>query len=214
MPSTPEQLARQKIDAALADAGWTVQNRDEMNLAAGPGVAVREFRMAPGHGFADYMLFVVGKAAGVLEAKPIGHTLSGVEPQIEKYAKGLPAGLDPPVTPLPFRYLSTGVETRFINLLDPAPKTRRISGVPNVHRPETLADWLVAGHDPIQWTVSLSRLFLGVCSFLIEKDNGCGACGKPRPWRFSIGSTPSSFARRSNAAGLIWPSVECRRRWL
>ena len=144
MPSTPEQLARQKIDAALADAGWTVQNRDEMNLAAGSGVAVREFRMAPGHGFADYMLFVVGKAAGVLEAKPIGHTLSGVEPQIEKYAKGLPAGLDPPVTPLPFRYLSTGVETRFINLLDPAPKTRRISGVPNVHRPETLADWLVA----------------------------------------------------------------------
>ena len=70
------------------------------------------------------------------------------------------------------------------------------------------------GHDPIQWTVSLSRLFLGVCSFLIEKDNGCGACGKPRPWRFSIGSTPSSFARRSHAAGLIWPSVECRRRWL
>ncbi len=44
-----------------------------MNLAAGPGVAVREFKMAPGHGFADYLLFVKGKAVGVLEAKPAGY---------------------------------------------------------------------------------------------------------------------------------------------
>ena len=43
--------------------------------------------------------------------------------------------------------------------------------------------------------------FFVVCSFLIEKDNGCRACGKPRPWRFSIGSTPSAFAR----------SFKCRR---
>jgi len=27
-------------------------------------------------------------------------------------------------------------------------------------------------------------------------------------------STPYAAARRSNAAGLIWPSVEWRRRWL
>jgi hypothetical protein len=27
-------------------------------------------------------------------------------------------------------------------------------------------------------------------------------------------STPYAAERRSNAAGLIWPSVECRRRWL
>ena len=30
----------------------------------------------------------------------------------------------------------------------------------------------------------------------------------------TIASTPYAAARRSNAAGLIWPSVECRRRWL
>jgi hypothetical protein len=29
-----------------------------MNLSAGQGVAVREFKMADGHGFADCMLFV------------------------------------------------------------------------------------------------------------------------------------------------------------
>jgi len=34
-----------------------------MNLSAGRGVAVREFKLAPGHGFADYLLFVDGKEA-------------------------------------------------------------------------------------------------------------------------------------------------------
>ena len=144
MPLTPEQQARRRIDAALAEAGWIVQNRDRMNLAAGLGVAVREFRMAAGHGFADYMLFVGGEAAGVLEAKPVGYTLSSVELQVDKYATGLPAGLNPPVTPLPFQYVSTGVETRFTNGLDPHPKSRRISHLPHVHRPETLAEWLRA----------------------------------------------------------------------
>ncbi len=144
MPLTPEQQARRRIDAALVEAGWVVQNRDGMNLAAGLGVAVREFRMAPGHGFADYMLFAGGEAAGVLEAKPAGHTLSGVETQADRYAAGLPAGLDPLVHPLPFQYVSTGVETRFVNGLDPDPKSRRISHLPHVHRPETLAEWLRA----------------------------------------------------------------------
>lgn len=57
MSPTPEQQARIGIDAALEAAGWIVQNRAAMNLAAGTGVAVREFRMASGHGFADYLLF-------------------------------------------------------------------------------------------------------------------------------------------------------------
>ena len=61
-PLTPEQRARQEIDKALDTAGWLVQDRNELNLSAGPGVAVREFKMADGHGFADYMLFVEAKA--------------------------------------------------------------------------------------------------------------------------------------------------------
>ena len=145
MSPTPEQLARVDIDRALAAAGWLVQDRDAMNLAAGPGVAVREFPMAAGHGFADYLLFVNGKAAGVLEAKPAGYTLTNVEIQTDKYATGLPSGLNPPVTPLPFIYMSTGVETRFINGLDPDPKTRAISAnLPEIHRPDTLAEWIAA----------------------------------------------------------------------
>ena len=145
MTPMPEQDARHRIDAALETAGWLVQDRDDMNLAAGPGVAVREFKMAPGHGFADYLLFVQGKAVGVLEAKPAGYALGSVELQADKYATGLPAGLNPPVNPLPFLYLSTGVETRFINGLDPDPKTRAISAnLPHIHRPETLAEWISA----------------------------------------------------------------------
>jgi hypothetical protein len=116
-----------------------------MILSAGPGVAVREFKMASGHGFADYLLFVNGKAVGVLEAKPAGYALTNVELQADKYATGLPAGLNPPVHPLPFLYLSTGIETRFINGLDPEPKTRAISAnLPHIHRPETLAEWIAA----------------------------------------------------------------------
>lgn len=141
MNLNPEQLARQKIDAMLAAAGWIVQDRPQMNLSAGRGVAVREFALAPGHGFADYLLFVDGEAVGVLEAKPPGFTLSGVEVQAAKYSTGIPAGVDPPVTPLPFLYLSNGEEIRFSNGLDPDPKSRRVFSVP---RPETLAEWIAA----------------------------------------------------------------------
>ena len=139
--SEPEAAARVEVDASLVAAGWAVQDRADMNLSASRGVAVREFKLKHGHGFADYLLFVDGKAVGVLEAKPAGHTLSGVEPQTEKYAKGLPDGLHPPVAPLPFLYLSTGAVTKCTNLLDPHPRSRLVF---QIHRPETLADWLLA----------------------------------------------------------------------
>ena len=139
--SAPEVAARVLIDAAFAAAGWVVQDRSEMNLAASRGVAVREFKLKHGHGFADYLLFVDGKAVGVLEAKHAGHTLSGVEPQSSKYATGLPDGLNPPIQPLPFLYLSTGAITKFTSLLDPHPRSRMVF---HLHRPQTLADWLAA----------------------------------------------------------------------
>ena len=65
----PEQQARLLIDEALAEAGWVVQDREAMNLAAGRGVAVRKVRMVSSHGLAGYMLFVDGQAAGVLDVR-------------------------------------------------------------------------------------------------------------------------------------------------
>jgi type I restriction enzyme R subunit len=88
-PSKPEELAREEIDASLTAAGWLLQNRDDLNLSAGRGVAVRKFPMAKGHGLAEYLLFLDGVAVGALEAKPAGHTLSGVEGQALKYGAGL-----------------------------------------------------------------------------------------------------------------------------
>ena len=55
--------------------------------------------MASGHGAVDYLLFLDGKAVGALEAKPAGYPLINVELQADKYARGLPTGLNPPVHP-------------------------------------------------------------------------------------------------------------------
>jgi len=70
----PEERARKNIDSQLEECGWLVQNRDELNIYASNGVAVREFAM-PGVGEADYLLYADGKAIGVVEAKPEDWTL-------------------------------------------------------------------------------------------------------------------------------------------
>jgi type I restriction enzyme R subunit len=133
---TPEDQAREHIDQALEQAGWRVQDYKSANLQAGRGVVLRNFPLVSGHGFADYLLYVDGKAAGIIEAKKEGVTLIGVEVQAEKYSKGLPTDLPAYIRPLPFLYQSTGVETRFTNGLDPQPRSRPVF---SFHRPETLA---------------------------------------------------------------------------
>jgi type I restriction enzyme R subunit len=139
--NAPEAKAREKIDALLAQSGWLVQDREDMNLTASDGVAVREFTLEKGHGFVDYLLFVDGNALGVVEAKPAGYSLTSVEVQTKKYVEGLPASLAAPQRPLPFGYISTGDETVSINSLDPHPRSRRVF---TFHRPETLREWMTA----------------------------------------------------------------------
>lgn len=138
---TPEQEARAVIDAALARAGWVIQDRRGMNIHAAVGIAVREFPLKPGYGFADYVLYVDGEPVGIIEAKKAGTSLTGVEPQTAKYSEGVPEDLAMPIWPLPFLYESTGTETQFTNRLDPQPRSRYIT---HFHQPETLASWLEA----------------------------------------------------------------------
>ena len=138
----PEQRARQAIDRKLDEAGWKVQSRNEMNLGAGPGVAVREFRT--GAGPADYALFLGNLLVGVIEAKKAGVTLSAVEAQTRDYAAAAPTALQVPVRPLPFLYESTGEETWFTNGLDPEPRAREMF---SFHQPATLRAWLDAELD-------------------------------------------------------------------
>lgn len=139
MTPAPEQEARIDIDRMLAEAGWLVQDVRSVNLHAGRGVAIREFPLDRGFGFADYLLYIDAKAAGVIEAKKVGATLSGVEIQSDRYTQGLPLALPAWFRPLVFRYQSTGIETHFTSGLDPDPRSRQVF---SFHRPETLAEWL------------------------------------------------------------------------
>lgn len=140
---TPEQKARVSIDALLQQAGWHVCNVSNANIHASTGVAIREFPLNNGFGFADYLLYVNGKACGVIEAKKQGATLTGVELQSGRYAQGLPAALPAALPawhrPLPFVWESTGVETHFTNGLDPEPRARAVFAF---FRPELLVQWL------------------------------------------------------------------------
>ncbi|MEV7459295.1 DEAD/DEAH box helicase family protein [Streptomyces rubiginosohelvolus] len=141
-----EVQARVKIDAMLADAGWLVQDRDDLNPLAGRGVAVREFTLASGR--ADYVLYVDGRIVGVIEAKREGDHLSSALVQNERYAKGVLEEHSLAVwresEPFAFRYATTGAETYFVNRLDPDPRSREVF---SFHRPETVAAWMGRAED-------------------------------------------------------------------
>ena len=139
MVNKPEDKAREVIDKMLEKSGWHVCDYKDANIHAHRGVVLRYFPLKQGHGEADYLFYVDAKAAGVIEAKKTGITLSGVEIQSGKYTKGLPDGLPAWYRPLPFAYESTGEETQFTNGLDPDPRSRNVF---SFHRPETLISWL------------------------------------------------------------------------
>jgi type I restriction enzyme R subunit len=127
------------IDGQLAQAGWLVQSRDQMDLGAGLGVAVREFATASGP--VDYALFVGRSLCGVIEAKPEGTTLSGFSDQATRYMGGVPQQL-------------VRREDRCASNTSPsAPRScsaimpircRARAGCFSFHGPETLRRWLDA----------------------------------------------------------------------
>jgi type I restriction enzyme R subunit len=84
-------------------------------------------------------LFVGGKAAGVVEAKRAGVTLSGVAEQAAKYMVRLPEHLARWSDALRFDYEATGDEIYFRDALDPKSRSRRLFAF---HQPSTLREWL------------------------------------------------------------------------
>jgi type I restriction enzyme R subunit len=132
---TPEDKAREKIDQQLEAAGWRVQDLSTLNLLAARGVAIREMQSQGGP--ADYILFVDGKALGVVEAKKGGTTLSAVYEQSARYSyarRWIPQRW---AEPLPFTYESTGIETYFVDQRDPDARSRPVFGF---HTPEHLLE--------------------------------------------------------------------------
>jgi type I restriction enzyme R subunit len=111
MNQTPEQIARDNIDDQLEQAGWVIQDKNNINLGPDAGVAVREY--STDSGTADYVLFFDYHPIGIIEAKreEEGVHLTVVEEQSKAYANSKLKYLDN--APLPFVYESTGVITRF-----------------------------------------------------------------------------------------------------
>lgn len=161
---TPEEKARLLIDKKLTEAGWLIQDRKDFDRFAGLGVACREFLMADGTE-ADYLLFVDGKAAGVVEAKKENLSLSGIENQSKGYSCHLPEYVKHWLLPLPFIYESNGSETFFTDARDPKPTARPVF---NFHRPETLKETLEMGSSlrgRLQNLPTLEKGILRSCQF-------------------------------------------------
>lgn len=137
MNQNPEQIARDHIDRLLTESGWIVQPKSKLNLAAGLGVAVTEYRTNTGP--VDYLLFIDRKPIGIIEAKKAeeGVRLTMVEDQSLRYAEGKLKYFDN--DPLHFAYESTGEVTRFTDYRDPKPRSRPVF---TFHRPETFQTWL------------------------------------------------------------------------
>lgn len=133
----PEDKARSVIDRRLLACGWLVQSREEINLGAALGVAVREFATASGP--VDYALFIGRRLVGVIEAKPEGTTLSGFAEQAARYIADVPKHLVREEGQVRFEYVASGSETLFRDHADPDPASRRLFAF---HRPETLDRWL------------------------------------------------------------------------
>ena len=136
MNQNPEQLARDKIDADLIRCGWIVQEKKDLNLDAGMGVAIREYQTDIGP--ADYVLFVNKQPVGIIEAKRAeeGIHLTMHEEQTEGYRTAKLKYLHN--QPLHFGYESTGEVTRFTDFRDPKPRSRPVF---TFHRPETFLEY-------------------------------------------------------------------------
>lgn len=138
---TPEERARQLIDARLAQSGWVVQDLKKVNPMASLGVAVREYPTSTGP--VDYALFVDGKPVGVIEAKKdeLGENITVVEGQSGRYANSTFKYITTEYK-IRFAYEATGQLTRFTDYADVKYRSRRVF---SFHRPETLLALLTKG---------------------------------------------------------------------
>ena len=111
----PEEKARVIIDRMFEEAGWKVVDRDKYapNMTA---VAIKEGLMV-GNREADYLLFLNGKAVGVLEAKRIETDINSdiVQEQARLYTRSCPKWCQAwfPNIPLPLAYVANSRDLMF-----------------------------------------------------------------------------------------------------
>jgi type I restriction enzyme R subunit len=125
------------IDQKLNESGWLIQDKNQLNLTAGPGVAVREFPTSTGP--VDYALFVDGALTGIVEAKrsEMGEHMAEVEEQTNRYAASKFRG--PKQEVIRFVYRATDQLIWFTDFADMDYRSRKVF---SFHRPETMRVWL------------------------------------------------------------------------
>jgi type I restriction enzyme R subunit len=132
---SPEEKARLAIDRKLEDAGWKIVDRKNYSPSIS-AVAIEE-GLLKGNKEADYLLFLNGKAIGVLEAKKEDTKLSDVvAAQAENYTHQLLNWYQCWQKPLPFVYLSNGKELLF---RDTRVETHDYASLQRMHMPKELA---------------------------------------------------------------------------
>lgn len=133
---SPEEVARIYIDQMFEEAGWNVVSRDDFTISVA-AVAVREGMMKGGLE-ADYLLFIDGKAIGVLEAKAEHITIDcdKVRKQAEGYTTKLPSWCSCHFSQLPFVFISNGKDLIFRDMRVQATEYTYLS---NIHTPKELS---------------------------------------------------------------------------
>ncbi len=130
----PEEKARKKIDLMLKKAGWSIVPREE--YSPGISAAAIEEGILKGNLEADYLLFLEGKAIGVLEAKKESVSLDDiVANQAENYTHQLLPMYQYWENPLPLIYLSNGKELLFKNARIPGSTYQKLDAM---HTPKEM----------------------------------------------------------------------------
>jgi len=141
--TTPEAKARSIIDSQLTAAGWNVASTGDA-ISSGPTAVCEETGST---GRADYVLYLDGKACGIVEAKRSDHSLEGVQEQSASYA-AFRRWEDPATcwqNPLPFRFEANGRQIQFTDSRDPE---RRARPVFNFQKPAYLRELLEQAKAP------------------------------------------------------------------
>lgn len=136
---TPEEKARMRIDEMFAEAGWKVLARDE--YAANVSAVALEEGIMNGNLEADYLLFISGKAVGVLEAKRVEIDVDCpiVEEQAVKYTRAMPDWYQFWQKPLPLAYVSNGKQLLFKDMRDP---NSDFDSIRRIHTPKEVVKML------------------------------------------------------------------------
>ena len=127
------------IDKLFAASGWQVVDRE--SYAPTISAAAIEEGLLNQNMEADYLLFINGKAVGVLEAKKEDVDVSAdwVKAQAEKYVNNVPGLYQTISKPLPIIYLSNGKQVLFKDYRNPDSEYQELG---RIHTPKEISKML------------------------------------------------------------------------